>query len=82
MVVLCSYEVVKDALVDHSEEFGGRPLIPITDQIMKGRGECCSFFFFSSAVFICYATFNCNTLVRGGGLISQKNESSQFHAWE
>ncbi|XP_077183657.1 cytochrome P450 2C1-like isoform X2 [Paroedura picta] len=35
VIVLCSYDVVKDALVDHSEEFGGRPPIPVTDQIFK-----------------------------------------------
>ncbi|XP_061477828.1 cytochrome P450 2B4-like [Rhineura floridana] len=38
MVVLCGYEVVKDALVDHSEEFGGRPDLPTNDRITKGLG--------------------------------------------
>ncbi|XP_066468986.1 cytochrome P450 2C20-like [Tiliqua scincoides] len=28
-VVLCGYEVVKDALLGHAEEFGGRPDIPL-----------------------------------------------------
>ncbi|XP_063148984.1 cytochrome P450 2C5-like [Candoia aspera] len=38
MIVLCGYEAVKDALVIHSEEFGGRPSVPIVDQITKGYG--------------------------------------------
>nr|XP_056704199.1 cytochrome P450 2C20-like [Euleptes europaea] len=39
MVVLCGYEAVKEALVDHSEEFGGRPLIPINYRISKSLGD-------------------------------------------
>nr|XP_056711579.1 cytochrome P450 2C20-like [Euleptes europaea] len=39
MVVLCGYEVVKEALVNHSEEFGGRPPIPIDERITKGHGQ-------------------------------------------
>uniref|UniRef100_A0ACB8EK49 Uncharacterized protein n=1 Tax=Sphaerodactylus townsendi TaxID=933632 RepID=A0ACB8EK49_9SAUR len=39
MLVLCGYEMVKDALVDHSEEFGGRPLIPINYRIHKSLGK-------------------------------------------
>ncbi|XP_062976491.1 cytochrome P450 2C8-like isoform X1 [Elgaria multicarinata webbii] len=38
LVVLCGYEVVKDALVGHAEEFGGRFAIPIHDRISKGQG--------------------------------------------
>ncbi|XP_007444790.1 cytochrome P450 2C55-like, partial [Python bivittatus] len=38
MVVVCGYEAVKDALVTHSEEFGGRPSIPIINQLTKGYG--------------------------------------------
>ncbi|XP_042305987.1 cytochrome P450 2C42-like isoform X2 [Sceloporus undulatus] len=38
-VVLCGYEVVKDALVDHAEEFGGRPHIPLSNRVMKGQGN-------------------------------------------
>ncbi|XP_009672148.2 cytochrome P450 2C5-like isoform X1 [Struthio camelus] len=37
-VVLCGYEVVKDALLSHSEEFGGRPEIPLQVQISKDYG--------------------------------------------
>ncbi|XP_044309940.1 cytochrome P450 2C20-like [Varanus komodoensis] len=38
LVVLCGYEVVKDALVHHAEEFGGRPFIPVHDKLAKGQG--------------------------------------------
>uniref|UniRef100_A0A8B9QLE9 Cytochrome P450 n=1 Tax=Apteryx owenii TaxID=8824 RepID=A0A8B9QLE9_APTOW len=37
-VVLCGYEVVKDALLGHSEEFGGRPEIPLQVQVSKDYG--------------------------------------------
>lgn len=40
VVVLCGYEAVKDALVGHSEEFGGRPQIPLLMQLNKDYGEC------------------------------------------
>ncbi|KFO12164.1 Cytochrome P450 2C20, partial [Balearica regulorum gibbericeps] len=38
VVVLCGYEVVKDALLGHSEEFGGRPEIPLVVQLSKDYG--------------------------------------------
>ncbi|NXS24840.1 CP2C1 protein, partial [Mystacornis crossleyi] len=38
VVVLCGYEAVKDALVGHSEEFGGRPEIPLLTQLSKDYG--------------------------------------------
>ncbi|NWY56291.1 CP2C1 protein, partial [Chionis minor] len=38
VVVLCGYEVVKDALLGHSEEFGGRPEIPLLVQLSKDYG--------------------------------------------
>ncbi|KAM6471615.1 cytochrome P450 2C5-like [Liasis olivaceus] len=38
LVVLCGYEVVKDALVDHAEEFGGRPDVPFDERVTKGKG--------------------------------------------
>ncbi|NWZ46656.1 CP2AC protein, partial [Haliaeetus albicilla] len=38
VVVLCRYEVVKDALLGHSEEFGGRPEIPLLVQLSKDYG--------------------------------------------
>ncbi|XP_026544424.1 cytochrome P450 2C23-like [Notechis scutatus] len=38
MVVICGHEAVKSALVTHSEEFGGRPLVPIVDQVTKSNG--------------------------------------------
>ncbi|XP_054702478.1 cytochrome P450 2C5-like [Grus americana] len=38
VVVLCGYEVVKDALLGHSEEFGGRPEIPLAMQLSKDYG--------------------------------------------
>ncbi|XP_075125326.1 cytochrome P450 2K1-like isoform X2 [Leptodactylus fuscus] len=38
VVMLCGYEAVKDALVNHADEFSGRPGIPLFDDIVKGRG--------------------------------------------
>ncbi|NWU93754.1 CP2C1 protein, partial [Upupa epops] len=38
VIVLCGYEAVKDALVGHSEEFGGRPRIPLLIQLSKDYG--------------------------------------------
>uniref|UniRef100_A0A7M4FW14 Cytochrome P450 2C5-like n=1 Tax=Crocodylus porosus TaxID=8502 RepID=A0A7M4FW14_CROPO len=38
-VVLCGYEVTKDALVGHAEEFGGRPDLPFPRRMMEG-GIC------------------------------------------
>lgn len=39
MVILCGYETVRDALVNHADEFSGRPLIPLFDDIAKGHGN-------------------------------------------
>uniref|UniRef100_A0A670JJ12 Cytochrome P450 family 2 subfamily U member 1 n=1 Tax=Podarcis muralis TaxID=64176 RepID=A0A670JJ12_PODMU len=39
MVVLCGFDVVKDALVDHAEAFGGRINSPIIDRVTKGHGS-------------------------------------------
>ncbi|XP_053314612.1 cytochrome P450 2K4-like [Spea bombifrons] len=38
MVVLAGYETVKDALVNHAEEFGERCLLPIFKKMDKGLG--------------------------------------------
>ncbi|XP_015670696.1 cytochrome P450 2C4-like [Protobothrops mucrosquamatus] len=38
MVALCSYEVIKDALIDHSEEFGGRAEMPAHKRIFQNKG--------------------------------------------
>ncbi|XP_054026911.1 cytochrome P450 2C5-like [Dryobates pubescens] len=38
VVVLCGYEAVKDALVGCSEEFGGRPQIPLLLKLSKDYG--------------------------------------------
>ncbi|ETE64942.1 F-box/WD repeat-containing protein 10, partial [Ophiophagus hannah] len=38
MVVICGIEAVKDALITHNEEFGGRPPVPILDRVTKGFG--------------------------------------------
>ncbi|XP_026557961.1 cytochrome P450 2C23-like [Pseudonaja textilis] len=38
LVVVCGYEAVKDALITHSEEFGGRSPVPILDEVTKGYG--------------------------------------------
>ncbi|KAM5164333.1 cytochrome P450 2K4-like [Mantella aurantiaca] len=38
IVMLCGYEAVKDALVDHAEEFAGRPYIPVFIDIANKHG--------------------------------------------
>ncbi|XP_077345089.1 cytochrome P450 2K4-like isoform X2 [Lithobates pipiens] len=38
MVVLCGYEMVKDALVNHANEFSGRPNLPAFIELSKGHG--------------------------------------------
>ncbi|KAM4771239.1 cytochrome P450 2K4-like [Rhinophrynus dorsalis] len=38
VVVLCGYETVKDALVNHAEEFSERPNIPLFEEVTKGHG--------------------------------------------
>ncbi|KAM4771240.1 uncharacterized protein WCC33_003087 [Rhinophrynus dorsalis] len=38
IVVLCGYETVKDALVNHAEEFSERASIPIFEMVAKGYG--------------------------------------------
>ncbi|NXQ78828.1 CP2C1 protein, partial [Nyctibius grandis] len=38
VVVLCGYEAVKDALLGHSEEFGGRPEIPLQVRLSNTYG--------------------------------------------
>ncbi|KAM4772107.1 cytochrome P450 2K1-like [Rhinophrynus dorsalis] len=38
IIVLCGYETVKDALVNHAEEFSERANIPIFEMITKGYG--------------------------------------------
>nr|UWY61445.1 cytochrome P450 43963 [Bufo gargarizans] len=38
IVVLCGYDTVKEALIDHAEEFGGRGRLPTLDQFVKGYG--------------------------------------------
>ncbi|XP_032995428.1 cytochrome P450 2B4-like [Lacerta agilis] len=38
LVVLCGYDAVKGALVDHAEAFGGRPPIPLIEKVSGGYG--------------------------------------------
>ncbi|KAM4694840.1 cytochrome P450 2K4-like [Discoglossus pictus] len=38
MVVLCGYETVKSALIDHAEDFGERAIVPIFEDINQGYG--------------------------------------------
>ncbi|XP_068135083.1 cytochrome P450 2K1-like [Hyperolius riggenbachi] len=38
IVVLCGYEMVKEALITHAEEFSERPKIPIFQDFLKGYG--------------------------------------------
>ncbi|XP_042545043.1 cytochrome P450 2C25-like isoform X4 [Dipodomys spectabilis] len=37
-VVLYGYEAVKEALIDHGEEFSGRGSVPVPDKVNKGLG--------------------------------------------
>ncbi|KAM4687856.1 cytochrome P450 2C8-like [Discoglossus pictus] len=37
-VVICGYKVVKDALIDHAEQFSGRPFLPVISFSTKGYG--------------------------------------------
>ncbi|KAM8953793.1 cytochrome P450 2K1-like isoform 2-T2 [Pelodytes ibericus] len=37
-VVLCGYDTVKDALVNHAEEFAERPDLPMFQELFKGNG--------------------------------------------
>ncbi|KAM5165068.1 cytochrome P450 2C5-like [Mantella aurantiaca] len=39
MVILSGYETVKDALVNHADEFSDRPAIPLFHEATKGHGE-------------------------------------------
>lgn len=43
MVVLAGYKTVKEALVNHAEEFGERDKILLLDEFNKGHGECKSY---------------------------------------
>ncbi|XP_031750767.1 cytochrome P450 2C20-like [Xenopus tropicalis] len=36
VVVLCGYDVVRDALINHAEEFSGRPVQPLADKHSQG----------------------------------------------
>ncbi|XP_073530060.1 cytochrome P450 2K1-like [Phyllobates terribilis] len=38
VVVICGYEAVKDALVNHADEFSGRPKVALLDEMFKGHG--------------------------------------------
>ncbi|XP_073530065.1 cytochrome P450 2K1-like [Phyllobates terribilis] len=38
VVVICGYEAVKDALVNHADEFSGRPKVALLDEMYKGHG--------------------------------------------
>ncbi|XP_053565549.1 cytochrome P450 2K6 [Bombina bombina] len=38
LVVLCGYDAIKEALVDHAEEFSWRGKLPIFDDVSKGHG--------------------------------------------
>ncbi|XP_063298149.1 cytochrome P450 2K4-like [Pelobates fuscus] len=38
VVVLCGYDTVKDALVNHADVFSGRPVVPIFHDALKGYG--------------------------------------------
>ncbi|XP_040290394.1 cytochrome P450 2F2-like [Bufo bufo] len=36
MIVLCGFETMKDALINHAEQFSARPIIPVLDNYSKG----------------------------------------------
>ncbi|XP_068136090.1 cytochrome P450 2K1-like [Hyperolius riggenbachi] len=38
MVVLCGLETIKDALIDHAEEFSNRPWSPVLERVLGGDG--------------------------------------------
>ncbi|XP_070793557.1 cytochrome P450 2C5-like [Pituophis catenifer annectens] len=38
LVVLCGYKMIKDALIDHAEEFSGRTVVPTIDRIFHNHG--------------------------------------------
>ena len=38
-VVLHGYEAVKEALIDHGEEFAGRGNFPMAERVNKGHGK-------------------------------------------
>ncbi|XP_052028288.1 cytochrome P450 2C50-like isoform X3 [Apodemus sylvaticus] len=40
-VVLYGYEAVKEALVDHGDEFSGRGMLPVFERATKGMGSPC-----------------------------------------
>ncbi|KAM8952373.1 cytochrome P450 2K1-like isoform 2-T2 [Pelodytes ibericus] len=37
VVVLCGYKAVKEALIDHAEEFSERPILPVIHETSKGH---------------------------------------------
>ncbi|XP_053565564.1 cytochrome P450 2K6 [Bombina bombina] len=39
IVILCGYDTVKEALVNHADEFSERPNIPLFEEISKGSGN-------------------------------------------
>ncbi|XP_069584335.1 cytochrome P450 2K6-like isoform X2 [Ranitomeya imitator] len=38
VVVICGYEAVKDALVNHADEFSGRPKDALVEEVYRGHG--------------------------------------------
>ncbi|XP_040283199.1 cytochrome P450 2K6-like isoform X2 [Bufo bufo] len=39
IVILCGYDTVKDALINHAEEFAGRPVTAIGSRTSRGNGK-------------------------------------------
>ncbi|KAM3930484.1 cytochrome P450 2K6-like isoform 1-T3 [Leptodactylus fuscus] len=38
LIIICGYDAVKDALVNHADEFAGRPIVPVIELVSKGLG--------------------------------------------
>ena len=57
VVVLVGYKTVKQALVNHAEEFGDRDITPLFHDLNKGHGKT------DHRVFICTNMADCTTLL-------------------
>ncbi|CAH2245821.1 cytochrome P450 2K4-like [Pelobates cultripes] len=83
IVVLCGYETVKDALVNHAETFAARPKIKLFEEISNGHGvnsrsiEFCSIVFSSGENWKVMRRFTLSTL-RDFGMGTKKIENKIY----